>query len=379
MLLEILHRLPPSWRESKRQSARAPAQRLCKTAALRLSLPVLLLACATASASAAEIDPQALANRPMSTWTPAEREFGFAHWDQLYPSRVIARGPRLHDLPRGRPAGGLRTGRCRCAATAAKCRATSDVPASSCCTAASCALSTMRWLRCGRPLGVFLGGQVADRYLGRCGHQGRIHRQRRRCGLALHTRAAGQRVRGRHAAAVADNVLGRPVERGSPRPRLGFGSAGADACRTRHGRRPSYMKTLRRAAVHGTRWNYNTGEADLLGVVVSRATRKTLARYASEVISAAYGMENDASWTLDRSGHEHGGGRMQATTRRTTRAVRPVHPRRGPRRRPTGPARGLAAGGHANRPTSAGPASAMATCGGRAMTAASTPTASTAR
>jgi CubicO group peptidase (beta-lactamase class C family) len=40
-----------------------------------------------------------------------------------------------------------------------------------------------------------------------------------------------------------------------------------------------------------------------------------LATYASEKIWARYGMERDASWMLDRTGHEHGGCCVQATSR----------------------------------------------------------------
>ena len=48
--------------------------------------------------------------------------------------------------------------------------------------------------------------------------------------------------------------------------------------------------------------------------MVLRATGKDLATSASEKIWAPYGMEQDASWMLDRTGHEHGGGCIEATT-----------------------------------------------------------------
>jgi CubicO group peptidase (beta-lactamase class C family) len=75
------------------------------------------------------------------------------------------------------------------------------------------------------------------------------------------------------------------------------------------------MRKLARAATPGQKWHYSTGETNLIGVVVARATKKELATYASEKIWAPYGMEQDASWMVDRSGHEHGGCCMQATTR----------------------------------------------------------------
>ena len=77
----------------------------------------------------------------------------------------------------------------------------------------------------------------------------------------------------------------------------------------------SYMKKLTREAPPGQRWHYSTGETNLIGVLVAQATKKNLASYASEKIWARYGMESDASWMLDRTGHEHGGCCIQATTR----------------------------------------------------------------
>jgi CubicO group peptidase (beta-lactamase class C family) len=77
----------------------------------------------------------------------------------------------------------------------------------------------------------------------------------------------------------------------------------------------SYMRKLPRAHPPGEVWHYNTGETNLIGVVVSRATGKSLSSYASQKIWAAYGMESYASWMIDRSGHEHGGCCIQASTR----------------------------------------------------------------
>ena len=77
----------------------------------------------------------------------------------------------------------------------------------------------------------------------------------------------------------------------------------------------SYMRKLTRDAAPGQKWHYSTGETNLIGVLVERATKKDLATYASEKIWAGYGMEQDASWMLDRTGHEQGGCCIQATTR----------------------------------------------------------------
>ena len=77
----------------------------------------------------------------------------------------------------------------------------------------------------------------------------------------------------------------------------------------------SYMRKLPRATPPGTKWVYNTGETNLIGVLVSKATNKPLSEYLSEKIWAAYGMEQDASWLLGSTGHEISGCCIQAATR----------------------------------------------------------------
>lgn len=77
----------------------------------------------------------------------------------------------------------------------------------------------------------------------------------------------------------------------------------------------SYMRQLSREAPAGTKWVYKTGETNLIGVLVSSATRKTLADYLSEKIWAPYGMEQDGSWLLGSTGHEISGCCLQASTR----------------------------------------------------------------
>src|SRR5262249_3028665 len=69
----------------------------------------------------------------------------------------------------------------------------------------------------------------------------------------------------------------------------------------------SYMRRLPRAHEPGSTFHYNTGETHLVGMVVSKATGKSLANYASEKIWKPFGMERDAVWMLDAAGHELGG------------------------------------------------------------------------
>jgi CubicO group peptidase (beta-lactamase class C family) len=77
----------------------------------------------------------------------------------------------------------------------------------------------------------------------------------------------------------------------------------------------SYMRTLKREAPAGSKWVYKTGETNLIGVLVSSATKKTLSAYLSEKIWTPYGMEQDAVWMLGSTGHEISGCCVSATLR----------------------------------------------------------------
>jgi CubicO group peptidase (beta-lactamase class C family) len=76
-----------------------------------------------------------------------------------------------------------------------------------------------------------------------------------------------------------------------------------------------YMSRLPRAHEPGSFFNYNTGETDLVGILVSNAVGKSLSEYASEKLWKPYGMERDAIWVLDPAGHERGGCCMSITLR----------------------------------------------------------------
>jgi CubicO group peptidase (beta-lactamase class C family) len=77
----------------------------------------------------------------------------------------------------------------------------------------------------------------------------------------------------------------------------------------------SYLRRLPRAHPPGTVFNYNTGETDLVGVLVANAVGKSLSDYASEKIWRPYGMESDAVWVVDPAGHERGGCCISMTLR----------------------------------------------------------------
>jgi CubicO group peptidase (beta-lactamase class C family) len=77
----------------------------------------------------------------------------------------------------------------------------------------------------------------------------------------------------------------------------------------------SYLRQLPRAAPAGTRWLYSTGETNLVGVLLSRATGKPLASYLAEKIWVPAGMEQQATWILSKTGQEISGCCIQAATR----------------------------------------------------------------
>lgn len=77
----------------------------------------------------------------------------------------------------------------------------------------------------------------------------------------------------------------------------------------------SYMRKLPRAHAPGEVWHYNTGETNLIGVLVTTVTGKSLAQYLQERVWHPAGMESTATWLQGKSGHEIAGCCLQASTR----------------------------------------------------------------
>ena len=77
----------------------------------------------------------------------------------------------------------------------------------------------------------------------------------------------------------------------------------------------AYMRKLPREAPPGKKWVYKTGETMLVGVLVEKATGKTLAQYLSQKIWRPYGMEKDAYWEVDAGGGNIGGCCVSAALR----------------------------------------------------------------
>ena len=77
----------------------------------------------------------------------------------------------------------------------------------------------------------------------------------------------------------------------------------------------SYLSKLPRAHPAGEIWNYSTGETNLIGILVSKATGKPLAEYLSEKIWQPFGMQQHATWLLNEDGSEISGCCIQAAAR----------------------------------------------------------------
>jgi len=77
----------------------------------------------------------------------------------------------------------------------------------------------------------------------------------------------------------------------------------------------SYMRKLPRAHPPGEVWHYNTGETNLVGILVSSATGKTLSEYLQEKIWQPAGMEAKATWLLSKTGQEIAGCCIEASLR----------------------------------------------------------------
>ncbi|WP_158884413.1 serine hydrolase [Rhodanobacter sp. L36] len=76
----------------------------------------------------------------------------------------------------------------------------------------------------------------------------------------------------------------------------------------------SYLHDKPRQWPAGSHFNYNTAETDLLGILVQRATHRSLAAYLSQTIWKPYGMAADAYWIKDEcDGHDTGGSGLEAT------------------------------------------------------------------
>lgn len=75
----------------------------------------------------------------------------------------------------------------------------------------------------------------------------------------------------------------------------------------------AFARTLAKVAPPGTRWHYDTGEADLAGVLIRAVAHRSLARYLSARLWVPAGMADDAFWMTDAAGDPVGGSGLSMT------------------------------------------------------------------
>jgi CubicO group peptidase (beta-lactamase class C family) len=264
--------------------------------------------------SPSEIDPKSL-RRPLATWNQAEREFAFQNWDRIVPARTIARGKESHPLPEGSPLSTFAPGG---EGAMQLQRNIDDFKLAGIVVLHDGKVRLERYALgysvAGRWVSFSVAKSLTSTLVGIAIKDGYISsvdevvtryipelRESAYDGVTLRqllTMTSGAKWNEDYTDVKADVALfySAPVE------------PGMDAT-------VSYMRKLTRDTAPGQKWHYSTGETNLIGVLVERATKKDLAAYASEKIWAPYGMEQDASWMLDRTGHEQGGCCIQATTR----------------------------------------------------------------
>jgi CubicO group peptidase (beta-lactamase class C family) len=245
------------------------------------------------------------------TWTQAERDERFAHMDRLFPVHTVKRGGKVRPLPRGPllamdgeitrymqvehlagvlvlQHGHIRAERYALGLTPSIRWTSFSVTKAVTDTLAGAALhrGDLRSLE-----------DDVTRYLPEMrgsAYDGVTVRQ-------LITMTSGVRWNENYTSTDADNVrlYTTPVAPG-------------------HNSTVEYMRRLPRAATPGSRWLYNTGETDLLGVLLHRATGKPLSQQLSQAIWQHAGMEQSATWIASASGkdgEEFGGSGLSATLR----------------------------------------------------------------
>ncbi|MGI4817853.1 MAG: serine hydrolase domain-containing protein [Janthinobacterium lividum] len=231
-------------------------------------------------------------------WTPQQREAGFRAMDQIVPHRVIRRGPTVHELPQGTPLN----------------------------------LDLAAFMDSEKTAGLLVlqDGKIRlERYGLGFGPEGRWTSFS--VAKSITSTLVGAAIQDGHIESLDTPIVRYLPELAdsaydgvSVRQLLTMTSGvdwnedytdpQSDVARffephETNGMDPTlhYMRQLKRAAEPGTRWHYSTGETNLIGVLVARATGKPLADYLSEKLWAPYGMEQDGGWMIDENGQEASG------------------------------------------------------------------------
>lgn len=259
-------------------------------------------------------DPDSLSKNSFG-WTQEEREFGFAHFDEVYKTRDVPSGSRVHTLPQGAPIAGfskggekekeleeflteqkvagfliLQDGMIRMERYAL---GFSDAERWTSQSVAKSVTSTL------------VGAAIKDGYIKSIDDYVTDY-------LPDLKGSAYDKVTVRHLLTMTSGVRWTEVYTDSSADIARFYTEptepGIDAT-------VSYMRRLPAEAEPGKKWLYKTGETHLLGVLVSAATGQTLSEYLSSKIWIPYGMEQKATWILGRTDQELAGCCLQMKLR----------------------------------------------------------------
>ena len=287
---------------------------MMKTALASLAAVLLLGAAPAPAPAAGATAPEPLAN--LLFWPQAKRDDLFRRMDQAFPTHTVRKGPRVRLLPAGRPLPTPVWSVNGAPQTVAGYMAAEHVAGVIVLQDGKVRLEryAMGWSAKGRWTSfsvaksftsTLVGAAVKDGYiksveepitkylpeLKGSGYEGVSIRQ-------VLTMTSGVKWNEDYADPNSDVVMSAKVQ---PPP-------GADPVLF-------YMAKLPREAPPGTKWLYKTGETNLIGVLVNRATHKSLADYLSQKVWRPYGMERDAAWMVDDAGREFGGFGMNAALR----------------------------------------------------------------
>ncbi len=243
-------------------------------------------------------------------WSQAEREARFAHMDRLFPVNRIAHGAKVYPLPNGKPLTLSVNGESLQALMQRDRLAGVLVLQDGKVRLESYALGADRSTRW---TSFSMTKSVTSTLVGIALRDGSIHgvddpvtqylpemRGSAYDGVTIRqllTMTSGVRWVEDYDAPDSDNVrlYSTPVQRGKDTV-------------------TEYMRHLPRESAPGTHWVYKTGETDLTGALVRRATGQSLSQLVQQRIWQRFGMESDAYWIAE-NGKEYGGSGISATLR----------------------------------------------------------------
>ena len=285
------------------------------TSSIRNSLiSVFILISYRSSLAQTTRNPDSLPKNTFS-WNQQEKEFGFAHFDQVFKTRDVPNGKKVHELPPGNPIAAFSKGGQK-----------------------------------EKELEAFIIEQKVAGLL--ILQNGKIRMERYALGFSEAERWTSQSV----AKSVTSTLVGAAIKDGYIKSVDDYitqyipdlkGSA-YDKVTIRHlltmttgvrwnetytdstsdivkfytqpvdsgiDETVSYLRHLPSEAEPGKKWVYKTAETHLLGVLVSAATKQTLSAYLSKKIWIPYGMEGKATWNLGRTNQEFAGCCLQMKLR----------------------------------------------------------------